>query len=104
MVNSVMVNSVEDCRLVIEAQKDNIQALRAKLDALHAIRPTFELGAIVALKLQQADAWAGGQPTKGIITAIHIRPGMTSYSVTWADNRQKTSHFEMELTPAEASE
>jgi hypothetical protein len=74
---------------------------------LHRIEHRYGLGDTVCMKLQIAGSrphirgdgtYEPGNPvTFGMVTAIHVRPGMTSYSVTWADSRQETVHFEMEL-------
>lgn len=59
-------------------------------DAIH--ETAFEIGETVFLKIQP---WDHRSP--GMITGIRFYPGGHHYSVTWSDNRQETSHYEIEL-------
>jgi hypothetical protein len=34
----------------------------------------------------------------GMVTAIHLMPGATSFGVTWGDEGRETTHYAFELT------
>jgi hypothetical protein len=56
----------------------------------------FGIGDTVYLKLH---AWDDRVP--GMVTSLHVRPGLVTFGVTWTDNRQETIHYGMELVGGE---
>lgn len=79
----------------LEAMNPNVNALdQAKpgtwIEAPHeSYFSPRSIGDIVYLKC--------GDDTRGVINGIHVRPGGIGYSVTWADTRQSTDHWSLEL-------
>ena len=50
------------------------------------------IGQVVHLRIEPFD-----DRSPGMVTAIHVREGLVTYGVSWADPRQETVHQELEL-------
>ena len=62
-------------------------------------RVKHEIGDTVYLAVEPFD-----ERSPGMVTALHVRPGLITYGVTWADTRTETVHQAIELVAADGDD